>query len=108
MELLDEASFRAAREGVAATLPDEDDRLRPVPELLERMVEAIRPAAVELGCVAQLDDLSQLLADGGGAGVQRRACRGGENGIDGVLEALVARAEPPDDASGASTLSDAA
>jgi len=94
IELLDEASFRAAREGVEATLPDEDDRLRPVPELLECMVQAIRPAAGELGCEQQLDDLAQLLADGGGAGVQRRACGGGEGGIDGVLEALVARAEP--------------
>lgn len=108
MELLDEASFRAAREGVKATLPDEDDRLRPVPELLERMVEAIRPAAVELGCVAQLDDLFELLADGGGAGVQRRACRGGEGEIAGVLEALVARAEPTGEGYGASPLSDAA
>lgn len=108
MELLDEASFRAAREGVAATLPDEDDRLWPVPELLERMVAAIRPSAVELGCVAQLDDLSELLADGGGAGVQRRACRGGESGIDGVLEALIARAEPTGEEYGAGTLSDAA
>jgi carboxylate-amine ligase len=98
-ELLDEASFRAAREGVAATLPDEDDRLRPVPELLERMVDAIAPAARELGCEAQLDDLAGLLADGGGAGIQRAACGGGgSNGIDGVLETLMARAEFGEDA----------
>ena len=103
-ELLDEASFRAAREGVAATLPDEDDRLRPVPELLERMVEAIRPAARELECEPQLDDLAELLAEGGGAGVQRRACGGGQPGIDGVLDVLVARAEP----AGEKPLSDAA
>jgi carboxylate-amine ligase len=107
-ELLDEASFRAAREGVAATLPDEDDRLRRVPELLERMVEAIRPAAGELGCEQQLDDLTALLDEGGGAGIQRRACRGGEHGIDGVLEALVARAEPTGDGYGSGALSDAA
>ncbi|MEA2194028.1 MAG: glutamate---cysteine ligase / carboxylate-amine ligase [Solirubrobacteraceae bacterium] len=91
-EILDEASFRAAREGVEATLPDEDDRLRPVPELLERMVAHIRPAARELRCEAQLDDLSALLDCGGGAGIQRAAF--GEGGIDGVLAALVARAEP--------------
>ena len=48
-EILDEASFRASRAGVEATLPDEDDRLRPVPELLERMVEAIRGAAARAG-----------------------------------------------------------
>jgi carboxylate-amine ligase len=102
-EILDEASFRASREGVAATLPDEDHRLRPVPELLERMVDSIRPAARELGCDAPLDDLAQLLADGGGAGIQRAAFRGGERGLEGVLETLVARAQPDADA-----LSDAA
>jgi glutamate---cysteine ligase / carboxylate-amine ligase len=108
IEVLDEASFRAAREGVEATLPDDDDCLRPVSELLECMVEAVRPAAGELGCEQQLDDLAELLADGGGAGVQRRACREGEHGIDGVLEALVARAEPSGKGYGASELSDAA
>ena len=66
-----------------------------MPELLERMVEAIRGAAAELGCEAQLDDLAGLLAEGGGAGIQRRACRGGEDAVQGVLDALVARAEPP-------------
>ncbi len=105
-EILDEASFRAAREGVAATLPDEDDRLRPVSDLLERMVEGIRPAARELRCEEQLDDLAGLLGEGGGAGIQRAACRGGEHGIDGVLDMLVARAEPTGD--GATPLSDAA
>ncbi|MBA3747970.1 MAG: YbdK family carboxylate-amine ligase [Solirubrobacterales bacterium] len=94
LEILDEASFRAAREGVEATLPDEEYRLRPVADLLEETIAMVRESARELRCDAQLDDLSALLADGGGAGIQRRACRGGENGIDGVLEALVARAEP--------------
>jgi carboxylate-amine ligase len=103
-EILDEASFRASRAGVEATLPDEDDRLRPVPELLERMVEAIRGGAAELGCESQLDDLAGLLADGGGAGIQRAACRGGEDAVQGVLDTLVARAEP----TGEKPLSDAA
>ncbi|MBW3607077.1 MAG: YbdK family carboxylate-amine ligase [Actinobacteria bacterium] len=94
-EILDEASFRASREGVEATLPDNDDRLRPVADLLEEMIARVRDCARELRCEEQLDDLSALLADGGGAGVQRRACRGCDGqGIDGVLEALVARAEP--------------
>jgi carboxylate-amine ligase len=96
-DILDEASFRAAREGVAATLPDDDDELRPVAELLERMVDHIRPAARELGCEQQLDDLSALLDCGGGAGIQRNAFRGGEDGIQGVLDALVARADPERD-----------
>lgn len=94
-EILDEASFRASREGVEATLPDGDDRLRPVADLLEETIALVRDAARELRCEEQLDDLSALLADGGGAGIQRRACRGCDgDGIDGVLEALIARAEP--------------
>ena len=107
-ELLDEASFRAAREGVEATLPDEDDCLHPVPELLERFVAGVRREARDLECEAQLDDLAALLADGGGAGIQRSACRGGEDGIDGVLDALVARAEPTGEGYTPGTLSDAA
>ena len=97
-EILDEASFRAAREGVAATLPDDEDELRPVAELLERMVERVRPAARGLRCEAQLDELSTLLDCAGGAGIQRSACGDGdgEDAIQAVLDALLARAEPTD------------
>jgi carboxylate-amine ligase len=90
-EILDEASFRAARDGVEATLPDADNELRPVCELLEEMTARVRPAARELGCEAQLDDLAQLLDDGGGAGLQRAAC-GDDEDFDALLQALVARA----------------
>ena len=69
-EILDEASFRAARAGVAATLPDGACTLRPVAELLVE-TELIRPAARELGCEPQLDDLAALPDDGGSAGLQR-------------------------------------
>ncbi|HEV7805866.1 MAG TPA: YbdK family carboxylate-amine ligase [Solirubrobacteraceae bacterium] len=95
-EILDEASFRAGRAGVDATLPDEGCRLRPVAELLEETVELMRPAARELRCEAQLDDLAQLLADGGGAGVQRSSCRDGD--IDAVLDALVEHEDEGDPA----------
>lgn len=87
-EVLDEASFRAARAGVDATLPDEEDNLRPVVDLLDDLVALVQPAARELRCEAQLDELAQLMADGGGAGIQRAAHRDGE--IADVLAALVA------------------
>ncbi|MEA2157218.1 MAG: glutamate---cysteine ligase / carboxylate-amine ligase [Solirubrobacteraceae bacterium] len=89
-EVLDEASFRAAREGVEGTLPDDEERMRPVAELVEEAVALVRPAARELGCAEQLDGLTGLLEDGGGAGVQRAACRGDD--VDSVLQALLARA----------------
>lgn len=90
-EILDEASFRAARAGTAATLPDGEDRLRPVSELAAEVVARVRPAARELGCESELQDVLRLIADGGGAEVQRRAHHDGD--IDGLLDTLVARAE---------------
>jgi carboxylate-amine ligase len=87
-EILDEASFRAAREGVDATLPDADGELRPACELVEIMAELVRPAARDLDCETELDGLRRLVADGGGNGVQRTAERAA--GIDGVLRALLA------------------
>jgi carboxylate-amine ligase len=90
-ELLDEASFRAARAGIDATLPDGDDRLRPVTEMVSELVERLRPAARELRSEPELDRVAQLVADGGGAGVQRRAY--GDGGIAGLLDAVVSRGE---------------
>ena len=89
-ELLDEASFRAAREGVEATLPDDEDRLRPVAELTGEMIELVRDAAHELGCAEELEELAHLIADGGGAGIQRAACNGGD--VAAVPRALLVRA----------------
>jgi carboxylate-amine ligase len=88
-EILDEASFRAGRAGVAATLPDDEDRLRPVAELLEGLLDRVRPAARELRCEAELDGLVELLEAGGGAGVQRAAC-GADEDFDALLRMLVA------------------
>ena len=88
-EILDEACFRAARAGVDATLPDVDDRIRPVRELVEETLELVRSAARELDCEACLDGIAELLADGGGAGLQRAACAGAE--IDAVLQWLLER-----------------
>jgi len=91
-EILDEASFRAGRAGVDATLPDRENRLRPVPELLDETIALVAGAARELRCETQLEDLTRLLGDGdgGGAGIQRAAGR--EDGIASVLTALVVRA----------------
>jgi carboxylate-amine ligase len=90
-EILEEASFRAARAGVAATLPDDAGRMRPVADLLEETVELARPSAVALGCEAQLDGLAGLLASGGGAGLQRAAAGEGRD-MDAALRALLDRA----------------
>jgi carboxylate-amine ligase len=89
-EILDEASFRAGRAGVDATLPDREHCLRPLPELLDETIALVACAARELRCETELEGLTALLADGGGAGVQRAAAR--EDDIASLLEALVGRA----------------
>jgi carboxylate-amine ligase len=83
VEILEEASFRAARGGTAAMLPDAGGRLRPARELLAELVETVRPSARELGCEAELDAAPGLAERGGGAGLQRAA------GLDGVLRTLL-------------------
>jgi carboxylate-amine ligase len=88
-EILEEASFRAARAGVDATLPDECGRMRPVAELLDETIELIRPSARALGCVAEIDGLFDLMAHGGGAGLQRTAA-GDDGDTAAVLAKLVA------------------
>ncbi|HVF77216.1 MAG TPA: YbdK family carboxylate-amine ligase [Solirubrobacteraceae bacterium] len=89
-EILDEASFRAGREGVHARLPDHAGRLQPVSELLAALVDLVRADARELGCERQLDGLVALFDAGGGAGVQRAAF--GDGDFPALLQTLVADA----------------
>jgi carboxylate-amine ligase len=70
-EVLEEGSFRAARFGVRARLPDPDGCLRPVEELLHEALATARTRAGELRCEEELRGLPSLLARGGGAGRQR-------------------------------------
>jgi carboxylate-amine ligase len=89
-EILEEASFRAARGGVDATLPDAGGSLRPVRDLLAETLELARPHARELRCLAQLEHLDGLVVEGGGAGVQRAAHR--DDDMRPVLRELMQRA----------------
>jgi carboxylate-amine ligase len=88
-EILDEASFKAARAGVAAMLPDAAGRLRPVTDLLDEAMELARPVARALGCAEELEGLTALAGQGGGAGLQHVAHRKG--GMGGLLRALTRR-----------------
>ncbi len=85
-EVLEEGSFRAARFGIAAELPDEDGRLRPVTDWLDEALGLARPHADELGCDAELDDLAAIVEGGGGAGRQRAVYE--IAGMDALLRAL--------------------
>jgi glutamate---cysteine ligase / carboxylate-amine ligase len=88
-ELLEEASYRAAREGLEAELPDADGRPRPLADVLEATLAWAEPHAAALGASGELSRLDALVAEGGGAGVQRADHARG--GIDAVLRGLLAR-----------------
>jgi glutamate---cysteine ligase / carboxylate-amine ligase len=85
-EVIEEGSFRAARFGIAAELPDEEGRLRPVTAWLDEALDLARPHATELDCGAELDHLPTLVARGGGAGRQRAAHE--IAGMDALLRVL--------------------
>jgi carboxylate-amine ligase len=85
-EVLMESSFRAARDGLGATLWHEG-ALRPVPEIARAAVERARPFAAELGSDGALDEVERLLREGGGADRQRAAFARG--GMRAVLQLLV-------------------
>ncbi len=72
-EILEEATFRAARWGVAAHLPEVDGSLRPLPEVLAAALELVAGDAQALQCADELDGLFRLVESGGGAGRQRDA-----------------------------------
>jgi carboxylate-amine ligase len=84
-EVLMESSFRAARDGLDATLWH-DGALRPVPEIARATVELARPYARELGSEAALEEIERILVEGNGALRQRAAFASGR--MPGVLAEL--------------------
>jgi carboxylate-amine ligase len=86
-EALHWSAFRAARDGLDASLVDDDGRVRPLRELAAEALAAARGVAGELG--ADLAGVERLLRDGGGAARARRVHEGG--GMQGLLRDLVAR-----------------
>jgi carboxylate-amine ligase len=83
-EILEEASFRAGREGLEARLPDREAALRPARDLLNELLDRVQPD--------EDPGLRALLMEGGGAGVQR-ASAGEDGNLDQVLAELRRRAE---------------
>jgi glutamate---cysteine ligase / carboxylate-amine ligase len=84
-EVLMESSFRAARDGLDATIWG-DGAMRPVAEVARETVQLVRPHARELGSLDALEEIDRLLAEGGGAARQRAAFHRG--GMSAVLAGL--------------------
>jgi carboxylate-amine ligase len=91
-EIIAEASFRAGRDGIDATLPNSDS-LRPVPDIARAVVALVRPHARELGSEAELEEIERILQDGNGANRQRAAYRRG--GVSAVLDLLAGETAAP-------------
>jgi carboxylate-amine ligase len=69
--LLAENKWRAARDGLNAKLIDfATDSERPAPDAVRALVERARPAAHELGCDTELDEVEALLGRGSGSDEQ--------------------------------------
>jgi carboxylate-amine ligase len=95
-EVLDEATFRAVRDGLEARL-SVGGPMRHVRDLARHALEIAAGYAVRLRCTDSLGHVERLLAEGNGADRQRRAFAAG--GLPAVVRALVretaASAAPP-------------
>jgi carboxylate-amine ligase len=91
-EVIAEASFRAGRDGITATLPD-GDSLVSVRAVAGKLLELVRPHARELGSDGPLEEVERILRDGNGADRQRAAFESG--GIPAVLQRLVEETAEP-------------
>jgi carboxylate-amine ligase len=91
-EVLEEATFTAARDGLRARLPL-DGALRSVAEVASAALERARPHADELGSGDALDGIERILAEGNGADRQRAAYSRG--GMSALLDLLVGEGEQP-------------
>jgi carboxylate-amine ligase len=86
-QVLMESSFRAARDGIDATLWHRE-ALRPAVEVARDTLELARPYACELGAEGALEEIERVLVDGNGAQRQRAAYHRG--GLPAVLAQLAA------------------
>jgi carboxylate-amine ligase len=91
-ELLDEASFRAIRDGLDARL-SLGGAVQHVQAIARQALDLAFGYAPALGCTAALQAVERLLAEGNGAERQRRAHAGG--GMEAVLAALTAETCAP-------------
>jgi carboxylate-amine ligase len=91
-EALVESSFRAGRDGLAATVWH-DGAMRPVRELAAAAIETARPYARETGAEDALDEVRRILAEGNGADRMRAAHADG--GMAAMLGRLVADTAEP-------------
>ncbi|HKJ35607.1 MAG TPA: YbdK family carboxylate-amine ligase [Solirubrobacterales bacterium] len=88
-EIIDDNKVRAALRGLEGRLLDLSEGAHvPATELAARLLDELRPSAVELGCEAQLERIAGIAE--GGTGATRQLALAAE--LDGDLRELVRRA----------------
>ncbi len=86
-EMLAENRFLAARDGVDARLIDPTtESLRPIPEILDELLDAAQPHASALGCLDEFEQAATLVATPGAA--RQRAYSPTEEGLVRLLASL--------------------
>ncbi len=97
LTLIGENRWRAQRYGTEGTLVDLGvNRLAPVADLVEELIELVGEEAAELGCLDELEDLRQIAREGNSASRQRAVHAAAlAAGADeaGALRAVVAHLE---------------
>ena len=91
-EAIAESSFRASRDGLAATILHRGS-LRPVPDVARAVVEEVAGHAREAGSADALGGVERILREGGGAARQRAAAQRG--GMSELLAQLVRETGEP-------------
>lgn len=86
-ELLQEASYRAIRDGLDATISLGGPH-RPMRHIVREAIDLAAGYAPRLGCADALDEVERIRVEGNGATRQRRAYAAG--GMPAVLELLLA------------------
>jgi carboxylate-amine ligase len=93
VDLLRAAHWRASKEGCEGDLLDPvDQRVRPAAEVVQRMLDAVRPALEEAGDVEIAHDgTARLLRESGAA--RQRATLAREGHVEAVVDDLIRRTE---------------
>jgi glutamate---cysteine ligase / carboxylate-amine ligase len=87
-EMLAENRFLAARDGVDACLIDPStESLRPIPEILDELLDAAQPHASALGCLDEFEQAATLVATPGAAR-QRAYSPSSEQGLVRLVAGL--------------------
>jgi len=84
-----ENKWRAARHGLEAQVITEDGGVRPVRDAIADLVHELRPTAQRLGCEAELDRATEILATGASYQRQRAVAAASGGDLSAVVDSLL-------------------